>query len=292
MKYTVLLLMFLLKLATAAPAGAQQISVPADGGSFEFDIKIKVSNAPIVSGTVKNQTSKAWTTARFTVDFFNSRGERMQNPMQKFDPYATSWLLEITGLARGKPTEIGVPGWGTQMSGRLEERFSRFEIKFAGGEYEVDYKISLMKPSLSPSLAFEDDALTFSFQLPPSRRGVDLTLQNKTQNPVRIDWNQVSYVDIEAVAHKVLHQGVRFVQRDQPMPSTTVPPGAKVSDQIYPSDAVVFAEREWVMPPIFPAGPDALSLKGKTFSIFLPLEVNGATKNYNFVFSIDDVQPQ
>jgi hypothetical protein len=34
----------------------------------------------------------------------------------------------------------------------------------------------------------------------------------------------------------------------------------------------------------------AAPLKGKTFSILLPLEANGAKKTYNFVFRIDDIK--
>lgn len=41
---------------------------------------------------------------------------------------------------------------------------------------------------------------------------------------------------------------------------------------------------------LFPDAPKAAALKGKSFFLFMPIEINGATKNYNFVFVIDDIQ--
>lgn len=59
---------------------------------------------------------------------------------------------------------------------------------------------------------------------------------------------------------------------------------------MYPSDAVAMVGGEWMTPMLFPEAPKAALFKGKSFSVFMPLEINGATRNYNFVFRIDDIQ--
>jgi hypothetical protein len=121
---------------------------------------------------------------------------------------------------------------------------------------------------------------------------VAFTLLNKTDNPIKVDWNQVSFVDDSGSAHKVIHQGIRLIQRDEPMVATTVPPGAKVSDYMYPSDLVLRLGGDWVTPPLLPKGERAAAMRGKKLSVFLPLEINGAAKNYSFESVIKDVQPK
>lgn len=40
---------------------------------------------------------------------------------------------------------------------------------------------------------------------------------------------------------------------------------------------------------MFPEGEEAKVYKGKSFSVFMPLEINGVTKNYTFTFDVVDV---
>ena len=97
-------------------------------------------------------------------------------------------------------------------------------------------------------------------------------------------------MDPEGKSHKVIHQGVRFIEKDRPQPAALIPPGAIIEDFAYPSDSVQMIGGSWVTGMLFPYAPKAAELKGKTFSLFMPVEVNGATKNYNFVFMIDDIK--
>jgi hypothetical protein len=40
---------------------------------------------------------------------------------------------------------------------------------------------------------------------------------------------------------------------------------------------------------MFPNGDAARELKGKSFGVFMPLEINGTIKNYTFTVKITDV---
>lgn len=131
--------------------------------------------------------------------------------------------------------------------------------------------------------------LRIQFSLPANKQ-LAFSLKNKTDNPIKVDWNQLSFVDTDGKAHKIMHQGVRFMERDRQQPATTIPPGASVEDFVYPSDEVRLIGSSWSTPMLFPEAPKAAAFKGKSFSLFMPLEINGETKNYNFVFTIEDIQ--
>jgi hypothetical protein len=106
--------------------------------------------------------------------------------------------------------------------------------------------------------------------------------------PIRLDWDQMAYVDLDGSSHRVIHKGVRLMQKDAPQPPSTVAPGSSVEDFLYPSDKVSWDSSigEWMEAPIWPS----MQSPGQTFGIFMPIAVNGNVKNYLFTIKIADVQ--
>jgi hypothetical protein len=155
------------------------------------------------------------------------------------------------------------------------------------------YTFKMLKPKESDDLVFEDDALRIVFKL--ERHRLEFSLLNKTDSPMKLDWNQMSYVDPESGSHKVMHFGVRYIERDKALAPTVIPPSAKVDDEILPTDLVHYEQygwnKGWNKKPLFPKPEkkEARALIGKTFSAFMPVEINSTTKNYNFVFQITDI---
>jgi hypothetical protein len=150
------------------------------------------------------------------------------------------------------------------------------------------YIFSMVKPRENPANVHWDDEMQIDFEL--NRIAFGFTLRNKTDNPMMINWDQVAYVDPLGETHKVMHQGVRFIQRDQPMPPSMIPPGAKLTDVLVPTDYVSYESGRyggWTAREMYPKPEQGVQFRGKTFSIFMPLTINDKVKNYNFVFSID-----
>jgi len=87
----------------------------------------------------------------------------------------------------------------------------------------------------------------------------------------------------------VIHKGVKLADRQASKPPSMVPPKAKIEDIIVPVENVEFANGEWLTHDLFLNGPTALKMVGQDFSIFMPLEIGGTTKNYNFAFKITGV---
>jgi hypothetical protein len=63
-----------------------------------------------------------------------------------------------------------------------------------------------------------------------------------------------------------------------------------IEDAIIPSDHISFSSGSgggWSSRELFPISQKTDLYIGKSFSVFMPLEINGAIKNYLFAFSIE-----
>jgi hypothetical protein len=151
----------------------------------------------------------------------------------------------------------------------------------------------MTKPWENRDLFFEDQAIRMSFLL--SDKQIGMVLQNKTQSPIKIDWNNISYVDTSGLAHGVIHTGVRYIERDRPQVPSVIPPAAMIEDAIVPSDHISYTSGTsggWSSRPLFPSIiSETDRYIGKSFSIFMPMEFDGAVKNYLFSFRIDREAP-
>lgn len=157
---------------------------------------------------------------------------------------------------------------------------------------------------------FEDEIIKIKFG--GDEKQINFNLTNKTSEPIKILWDNSAYIDIFRTSHRVMHKGVRFVERDRVQPPTTVAPDTGIDDLIIPVDNVVSVTSDthyifsqstinlvpvgdglgWMAMPLFPSygeGKDEELYKGKQFGILLALDTGNKTKNYLFKFKIDDV---
>lgn len=158
---------------------------------------------------------------------------------------------------------------------------------------DLRYVFVMEKPVRSAANTYEDEFIRIYFPL--TRVSFAFTLQNKTDNPLTLDWNQVAYVDAFSQSHKVMHGAVRYIERDRALPPSIIPPGASLTDVVLPVDYVSYVSgrySRWVTEDMLPNPETGQRLVGKTIGIFIPLNPNGMVKNYNFVFSIStEVDP-
>jgi hypothetical protein len=233
--------------------------------------------------TVVNHTGRNWIAAHFYIDLIDPPGGVIGKP-----PMTHSCRFE-TSIKDGEEKALAFNRGMTLPPSTKKGAFTlaRYDISLEGGSYAVEYSFALIKPAESQELKFEDQALSIGFLIVKPQ--ITFQLVNKTDQPIKIDWIQVSYVDTSGSAHKVTHGGVRIIDRNSALPPTSIPPTAKVEDFIVPTDAISLQSGKWETNDLLPQGPVAKALEGKTFSLFMPLEVNGAVKNYLFTFKITKV---
>ena len=175
-----------------------------------------------------------------------------------------------------------------------EPNVKGYSLLFRDALYDIQYRFTMLKPTSNDAMAFEDASLSFKFSIDPS--GIACSIRNKTADPISVNWNVVSYVDSSGDAHKVIHSGVRLVDKEAPQNPTLIPPTARINETIFPTDNIVSGSSGLSQRPLWPdtgyISKDQSHLKnleGNTFSVFMPIEIGGKTKNYSFVFKIVSV---
>jgi hypothetical protein len=260
---------------------ANPILVQVAEGTFIFQ-NLKLSDAySQVTGEVLNNTGKNWDNLNFRLTGIDANGNRIENGYDLLND------LHIFNLKAGETKKISA-----SLRGFDQRLPTRLEVKFLDGEYAAQYTVAMLKPKPSDELIFDDAFIHIGFAI--SKRQIGFLLRNKTDNPISIDWNQVSYIDLAGDSHKVMHEGVKYITRSEPQAPSVIPPTANLKDIVFPVDYVSYSTSRyssgWREEPLFPEGPEAGKYKNGTFSVFLPIVINGTSRNYLFSFKIVNVE--
>lgn len=151
------------------------------------------------------------------------------------------------------------------------------------------WDISLQQPEFSDSLEYSDEFIAVIFTIGKTQIGFDM--KNKTGQGIKINWDEVSYISPTGESKRVIHSGVRLVDRNAPQAPTIIPPNSRISDIIIPSDHIYYMSGKyggWRERDLFYAA-DKTIYAGKELSVYMPLEIKDERKEYTFTFRIDNV---
>lgn len=143
---------------------------------------------------------------------------------------------------------------------------------------------------------YEDDYINIVWYV--GSKQFYFTLNNKSGHSLKINWDDISFVDTKGQVGRVMHSGVKYSERNNSQPATTVPNGASISDILLPTKNVYFVSGQYggwrenyllpcvyKTPETFNAG--ASSLVGKTMIIMMPIMIENVQNDYTFTFNID-----
>jgi hypothetical protein len=158
-------------------------------------------------------------------------------------------------------------------------------------------KISKESEAGVSKYVFEDDVLKVIWI--PTRTSFDFTMLNKSNNSIKIIWDEAVYVDASGSSKMVFHTGVKYIDRNNPQPPTIVVKGASITDLLTPTDNVYFVSGQyggWKTKDLFPryANKDEIdgikkAYSGKVVKISLPIQIEGVTNEYIYSFKINDL---
>ena len=154
------------------------------------------------------------------------------------------------------------------------------------------YRIAcrLLSPAASPELSFRDKNIAVSLAV--GAQSFQMRFENVTDAPVKIHWESAQYIDANGQPQRLMHSGIRFVDRNNPIPDQTVAARGVVEEAVIPVRNVFVSPQQkggYDIRPLFALDSDAASrLKGKIITLFLPVEVNRQIIPYNFKIEITD----
>lgn len=230
----------------------------SDGIFFVTDIKlIQDFDECRVEGHITNSTKINWANTVFKIKLSSGISKEYHSP-----------------IAQGEKIRFNV-----SMEKEIDDN-EKVSVEFVGGDY-----VLMTKPTLSNDLQYSDSNLNILFIIRPD--AIVFGIENKTQSPIKLNWDNFSFVDIENHAHRLIHSSVKLIDSEKQQTTTIIPPMAKIVENVYPPDYIDRTGSQWIFNPLFPKSfPERLSIIGKTFSFFMPIEINGEVKNYNFIFKI------
>jgi len=244
-------------------------------------------NEFVLTGTATNNSTRAWRILQFILTLRDKSGKELTD-----DLGGLNRQLSINNLGKAETKPLGNFTGSESLKLFGVRKVEDFDVQLDAKQsyYDSHPIFVLTQPVPSKTLTYEDDAISIAFII--TNEQLEFTLSNKTQEPQSINWDEVSYVDLSGTAHRVLHKGVKLVDRDKPQSPTVIPPGARIDDLIEPSDSVQWSSviNDWEHDPLLPPSQRIVDFKGKTFGAFLPIEIDGKKKNYTFTIRIDDVQ--
>ena len=164
-----------------------------------------------------------------------------------------------------------------------------------------EQRIGTLQQEDTTKYSFEDDLIKIVWMATPEELAFELT--NKTNHSIKIIWDKAVYIDEKGDSERVTHSGVKYADRNNPQPPTTVAKDATVSDLVLPAENVEYEGGPyggWRIKPLFPTfstsgTPEDLLAKakkyvGKSVQVLLPLEVEETVNGYLFVFKVNDVE--
>jgi hypothetical protein len=142
----------------------------------------------------------------------------------------------------------------------------------------------------------------------PAPVDIEFTVNNKTDSPIKIVWDEASFVDEKGISHRLIHSGIGYEERKLPQPPTVIVGGINLQDFVHPLDYFQWKEIRgmrsdkqqgyWDRTPFLPTqikgATEELRVKagavvGKTFQVILPLEISNIRIDYLYTFRITNV---
>lgn len=145
---------------------------------------------------------------------------------------------------------------------------------------------------------YEDDYIKIILFKTYSSIAFDLT--NKTDHPIKLNWDNFSYVNTEGKTIRVIHSGVKYIDRNNSQPASVIPKGASISDVLMPAENVYLIGSTWNTGELLPfensyktenLNYQPTSIKNwKQMSLYMPIEIEGVQNDYTFHFFIDKIE--
>jgi len=115
---------------------------------------------------------------------------------------------------------------------------------------------------------YEDDYINIVWYV--GLKQFNFTLNNKSGHSLKINWDDISFVDTKGQVGRVMHSGVKYSERNNSQPATTVPKGASISDILLPTENVYFVSGQyggWRENYLLPCLPDTRGFQCRCFII-------------------------
>lgn len=187
--------------------------------------------------------------------------------------------------------------------GMLKSYTAKYDVSLASVESPADAKAQFGETKVATfqdgeinKYRYEDDYIDIIWYV--SSTQFNFTLTNKSNHTIKINWDDISFVDYNGKTGRVMHTGVKYNERNNSQPASTIPKGASLTDILLPTDNVYFTSGQYggwneslLIPSIYKTPEDfangAANYVGKTMRILMPILIENVQNDYTFEFTIN-----
>ena len=125
------------------------------------------------------------------------------------------------------------------------------------------------------------------------KEDISMTIKNQSPGTIKLIWDETLFLR-NGSQSRVMHSGIKFIDRNHSMPPSIIPSETILSDVIIPTDNIYWKEGYYSRYGSSPGGWEKKELLpsytsvGDKFGVYMPLNVNGITREYSFNFTVVD----
>lgn len=144
---------------------------------------------------------------------------------------------------------------------------------------------------------YEDDYIDIIWVVTSTQ--FNFVIKNKSNYSIKIPWDDVAYISPSGQTGRVMHSGVKYIDRNNSQPVSVIPKSASLSDIVIPTDNVYYVSGQyggWCEGKLFNFPIDKNNIEeskqlfiGKTVRILFPIIIQDIKNEYVFEFRVEDI---
>lgn len=143
------------------------------------------------------------------------------------------------------------------------------------------------------SSIYEDSLMKIDWTYATSQ--IEFDLKNKSEQTLKIIWDDAAFISLSNETSKIFHKGIKYTDRENSQPPTSIYKKTNLSDLISPTSYVSYVSGQyggWRSRPLIPAKGSIWSVKveydtsliGQVMRVVLPVKKDDQTIEYTFLF--------
>lgn len=130
-----------------------------------------------------------------------------------------------------------------------------------------------------PIREWENSDLSIAFSLSADKESINFVILNKTDDPIKIIWDEWSITDNSNSSAGVIHSGVKYIEKSNTQSVTVIIPKSKLSDAIVPKTHILgFSSGFW----------NIEKFSNKTKTLIITYEINNVKKTETIMLVIEE----
>lgn len=179
-----------------------------------------------------------------------------------------------------------------------EEALKELERKATSGEYKMVLN-KVVKPKSSKFIVGESACNKYtktviyrdnyvSFIMTPGEKSFAFDLTNNSNSTLTINWDDIIYINEESESQRVVHSGIKYKDVSSPQQSSLIAKKSSINDALVPAKNIHWSSwsKEWDVYSLLNWSRTHGRYDGKQVRLIFPIQVNGVSYEYTFIFDL------